>query len=240
MFISALLLSSSSPVGQETEFVSATTGGSLTLHCPLKGELSTRLYWYKQTVGQKPKLISSYYIFDDTGTFYDEFKDNPRFILHNENNNNHLTIRELRISDSATYYCGSSYMFIFEFAEGVMVDVKGSGLNIPVSIVQSISETIRPDGSVTLSCTVQTGTCGGGHYVYWFKNSESSHPGLIYSCGHRNNSCERKPYTQEHTCVCNMPMKSLNISHAGTYYCAVATCGHILFGNGTRLGVGGE
>ncbi|KAM8746633.1 uncharacterized protein AB9X84_014833 [Acanthopagrus schlegelii] len=30
-------------------------------------------------------------------------------------------------------------------------------------------------------------------------------------------------------------MKSLNLSHAGTYYCAVASCGHILFGNGTKL-----
>ncbi|KAL6118801.1 uncharacterized protein ACO6RY_03516 [Pungitius sinensis] len=30
-------------------------------------------------------------------------------------------------------------------------------------------------------------------------------------------------------------MESLNLSHAGTYYCAVASCGHILFGNGTKL-----
>ncbi|XP_078101762.1 uncharacterized protein LOC144514808 [Sander vitreus] len=30
-------------------------------------------------------------------------------------------------------------------------------------------------------------------------------------------------------------MKSLNLSHAGTYYCAVASCGHVLFGNGTKL-----
>ncbi|KAM6894567.1 uncharacterized protein PEZ65_022227 [Lycodopsis pacificus] len=30
-------------------------------------------------------------------------------------------------------------------------------------------------------------------------------------------------------------MKSLNLSHAGTYYCAVASCGHILFGDGTKL-----
>ncbi|KAM9335451.1 uncharacterized protein ABDE67_020433 [Symphorus nematophorus] len=30
-------------------------------------------------------------------------------------------------------------------------------------------------------------------------------------------------------------MKSVNLSHAGTYYCAVASCGHIVFGNGTKL-----
>ncbi|KAF3836873.1 hypothetical protein F7725_004337 [Dissostichus mawsoni] len=30
-------------------------------------------------------------------------------------------------------------------------------------------------------------------------------------------------------------MENLNLSHAGTYYCAVASCGHILFGDGTKL-----
>ncbi|KAM8747453.1 uncharacterized protein AB9X84_015472 [Acanthopagrus schlegelii] len=32
-------------------------------------------------------------------------------------------------------------------------------------------------------------------------------------------------------------MKSLNVSHAGTYYCAVASCGHMLFGDGTKLDI---
>ncbi|KAM6960321.1 uncharacterized protein LKV04_021878 [Tautogolabrus adspersus] len=30
-------------------------------------------------------------------------------------------------------------------------------------------------------------------------------------------------------------MRNLNLSHIGTYYCAVSSCGHILFGNGTKL-----
>ncbi|KAL6118799.1 uncharacterized protein ACO6RY_03514 [Pungitius sinensis] len=30
-------------------------------------------------------------------------------------------------------------------------------------------------------------------------------------------------------------MESLNPSHAGTYYCAVVSCGHILFGDRTKL-----
>uniref|UniRef100_A0A3B4YHW9 Ig-like domain-containing protein n=1 Tax=Seriola lalandi dorsalis TaxID=1841481 RepID=A0A3B4YHW9_SERLL len=105
---------------------------------------------------------------------------------------------------------------------------------------QSGSETIQPGGSVTLSCTVHTGTCDGEHSVYWFKDSEESHPGLIYTHGDRNDQCERKPETQTQTCVYNLPMENLNRSHAGTYYCAVASCGHILFGNGTKLDVEGE
>ena len=93
---------------------------------------------------------------------------------------------------------------------------------------------------MTLNCTVQTGTCDGEHSVYWFKHSQESHPGLIYTHGGRNDQCERKGNTQTHTCVYNLPMKSLNRSHAGTYYCAVATCGHVLFGDGTKLYTNGK
>ncbi|XP_035772336.1 uncharacterized protein LOC102784055, partial [Neolamprologus brichardi] len=121
------------------------------------------------------------------------------------------------------------------FAEGTVIDVKGSGSNIPTLVQQSASETIQPGGSVTLNCTVHTGTCDEEHSVYWFRDSEESFPRIIYTHGGRNDQCERKPNTQTHTCVYNLPMKSLNMSHAGTYYCAVASCGHILFGNGTKL-----
>ncbi|KAF3836869.1 hypothetical protein F7725_004333 [Dissostichus mawsoni] len=42
--------------------------------------------------------------------------------------------------------------------------------------------------------------------------------------------------THKHTPVCTTcQMESLNPSHAGTYYCAVGSCGHIMFGDGTEL-----
>ncbi|KAM9335601.1 uncharacterized protein ABDE67_020598 [Symphorus nematophorus] len=192
-------------------------------------------FWYKQTLGQKPKLISTFYKHDKNGNFADEFKNDQRFKLEAKLGTNHLTISNLHISDSATYYCVGCNAYKFEFAEGTIVSVKGSGLNIPALVHQSAFESIQPGGSVTLNCTVHTGTCDGEHSVYWFKDSEESHPGLIYTHGGRNDQCERKPDTQTHTCVYNLPMKSLNLSHAGTYYCAVALCGHILFGDNTKL-----
>uniref|UniRef100_A0A668R9F8 Ig-like domain-containing protein n=1 Tax=Oreochromis aureus TaxID=47969 RepID=A0A668R9F8_OREAU len=164
------------------------------------------------------------YEVDNHAMFNDEFKSDPRF-----------TIENLDISDSATYYCASSYGYRFAFAEGTVIDVKGSGSNIPTLVYQSASETIQPGGSVTLNCTVHTGTCDEEHSVYWFRDSEESFPRIIYTHEGRNHQCERKPNTQTHTCVYNLPMKNLNMSHAGTYYCAVASCGHILFGNGTKL-----
>ncbi|XP_056298671.1 uncharacterized protein LOC130211728 isoform X1 [Pseudoliparis swirei] len=223
-----------SSVHQENSFLSVQTGENLTLKCFYSG-VEAKLYWYKETLGQKPRHISSSYKYDAKGTFSDEFK-NPRFTLDVGMSTNHLGITALQISDSATYYCASGFSSNLVFIEGITVSVRGSGVSVPVLVHQSASETIQPGGSVTLSCTVHTGTCDGEHSVYWFKDSEESHPGLIYTHGGRNDQCERKASTQKtHTCVYNLPMKSLNRSDAGTYYCAVASCGHMLFGDGTKL-----
>ncbi|XP_056299267.1 uncharacterized protein LOC130212152 [Pseudoliparis swirei] len=234
-------LTSSSTVRQERSFVSANVGENITLRCFNNNSNGVWLHWYKQILGQKPTLISSFYTFSKKVTFYQEFNNSSRFTLDTENGQNHLTVFDVDISDSATYYCAGSSTFEMTFAESIVVSVRGSGVSVPVLVHQSASETIQPGGSVTLSCTVHTGTCDGEHSVYWFKDSEESHPGLIYTHGGRNDQCERKASTQKtHTCVYNLPMKSLNRSDAGTYYCAVASCGHMLFGDGTKLDFKGE
>ncbi|XP_005750090.1 uncharacterized protein LOC102201019 [Pundamilia nyererei] len=222
-------------VHQQRHFVSANTGDDVTLRCLYEGNDVARLYWYKLNLGKESKLLCTVNTVDNQAMFHDEFKSDPRFTVNFEKGKIDLQISDLQILDSATYYCASSYGYRFAFAEGTVIDVKGSGSNIPTLVQQSASETIQPGGSVTLNCTVHTGTCDEEHSVYWFRDSEDSFPRIIYSHGSRNDQCERKPNTQTHTCVYNLPMKSLNMSHAGTYYCAVASCGHILFGNGTKL-----
>ncbi|XP_034092101.1 uncharacterized protein LOC117559441 [Gymnodraco acuticeps] len=224
----------STSVREDRGFVSAKTGENLTLPCFYEGIVAARLYWYKQTVGQKPNLISTFYMYNKNIDFYGEFKNNSRFTLNAEKGKgkNHLTITDLRVSDSGTYFCINCYLYTLEISQSTLVNVKGSDLTALVH--QSASETVQSGGFVTLNCTVLTGSCDGEHSVYWFKHSEDS-PGLIYTRGGRNDQCERKPNTQTQTCEYNLPMESLNPSHAGTYYCAVASCGHILFGNGTKL-----
>nr|XP_040038226.1 uncharacterized protein LOC120822521 [Gasterosteus aculeatus aculeatus] len=226
-------LDSSSSVHQGNSFLSVQTGRNLTLTCFYEAGTAAKLYWFKNTLGQKPRLISSSYRYT-IPTFYAEFK-NPRFTVDTENDRNHLTIKDLQINDSATYNCISGNAYKMYFLATTTVSVQGSSSNIPALLHQSPSETIQPGGSVTLNCTVQTGTCDGQHSVYWFKDSEESHPALIYTDRGSTDQCERKPNTQTHTCDYNLPMESLNLSHAGTYYCAVASCGHILFGDGTKL-----
>ncbi|XP_073330793.1 uncharacterized protein [Pagrus major] len=227
--MTALTLSSS------LRLISVGVGEPVTLECYYNESSAVMLYWFKQTPGQKPQLVSKLYKHDKSATLFGEFENDPRLKLESAPGKNHLRISHVQSSDAGTYYCMGGSSYVYSFIEGIVIHVKSSGLNIPAWVHQSASEIIQPGGSVTLNCTVHTGTCDGEHSVYWFKHSQESHPGLIYTHGGRNDQCERKDNTHTHTCVYNLPMKSLNPSHAGTYYCAVALCGHILFGNGTKL-----
>uniref|UniRef100_A0A3P8THE7 Ig-like domain-containing protein n=1 Tax=Amphiprion percula TaxID=161767 RepID=A0A3P8THE7_AMPPE len=228
------------PTHQGARFISANVGGNVTLECFYGGDVATRLYWYKQPLGQKPRVISNFYMYKTDSTFYDEFKNNSRFQLDSDRNKNHLTITDLRASDSATYFCLNSHLYMINFSESVTVSVEGSGLNFQTSVQQSVYDAIQPGGSVNLSCTVQTEICDGKHSVYWFRSEEDSHPGLIYSHGGRGDLCERKPNTKTQTCVYTLPVSNSNPTHAGIYYCAVASCGRILFGVGTKMIIDGS
>uniref|UniRef100_A0A3P8Q9A2 Ig-like domain-containing protein n=1 Tax=Astatotilapia calliptera TaxID=8154 RepID=A0A3P8Q9A2_ASTCA len=230
----------SSSVHEEARFISAKSGDRVTLHCYYEHNVAAIFYWYKQTLGEKPKLISTFYKSETNFVkFHGPFNNTTRFRLDNGNGKKHLIISDLSVSDSATYYCIRSYFYTSTFLETIIVSVNDSDLNVQALVHQSASETIQPGGSVSLHCMVHTMlSCDGEHSVYWFKDSEDSQPGLIYTHGVRNGHCERKDNKSTHTCVYNLRMESLNVSHTGIYYCAVASCGHILFGNGTKLDFG--
>ena len=105
------------------------------------------------------------------------------------------------------------------------------------------SDPVHAGDSVTLQCSVlsdsENKTCPGGHSVYWFRaGSDASHPDLIYTDGSRD-ECRKKTGipSSPKSCVYRFS-KNISSSDAGTYYCAVATCGEILFGNGTKLELG--
>uniref|UniRef100_M4AA61 Ig-like domain-containing protein n=1 Tax=Xiphophorus maculatus TaxID=8083 RepID=M4AA61_XIPMA len=227
----------SSSLQQDSRFISVKTGESVTLQCFRDPDTPARAYWYKLTLRQKPQLISTVFKYDPNGTFHREFKDNPRFTLDTKGNLNNLKITNLQPSDSATYYCVTGHSFKTEFDGGTVIHVEGSGLNIQALVQQSETEIFQPGHSVTLNCTIQTGSCGGEHRVYWFRSSEEHYPGLIYTHEGSNDQCERKPGEQTNKCVFSLPLKNLTVSHVGSYYCAVASCGQILFGNGTNLNV---
>ncbi|XP_047463627.1 uncharacterized protein LOC125021552 [Mugil cephalus] len=243
LLLGTLDLLTTQELSSSLQFHSVDIGRDVTLECLYEDNVAVMLYWYRQTLGQKPQWLSKFYKHEQSGTFNDEFEDNPRFKLETGHGKNHLKILNVQTSDSAIYYCISAFSYSYTFLEGYVIDVKGSGLNIRTSVHQLSNETVEPGVSLSLNCTIHTepGTCDEEYSVHWFKSSEESFPTMIYTHGGRNDEyCESNLTIQSHTCRYNLPIKSLNRSHDGTYYCAVSLCGHILFGNGTRVDVNDE
>uniref|UniRef100_A0A3B3DHX1 Ig-like domain-containing protein n=1 Tax=Oryzias melastigma TaxID=30732 RepID=A0A3B3DHX1_ORYME len=211
-------------------FFSVNVGQAVTLECSYESQNSRRVFWYKQSLGKNPELISSFYVHDTQVTFYGEFKNNPRFLLDMENQNHHLKIFNMLFSDLATYNCVSYESYKLKFLKSYTIHVKDASFYLRESVdFSSMQEAAWTRDSVTLNCTVHTGSCDGEHRVYWFKDSEDSHPGLIYTDGGRNDQCERNNNTKTHSCFYELPMENLDDSHV-RIYCAVVSCGHILFG----------
>ncbi|XP_019898855.2 uncharacterized protein LOC105006901 [Esox lucius] len=219
-------------------------GGTVTLACCNPNKSITRFDWYKQNFGQKPlHMASSVYRGQESHypeRFANVFTETKRLSIKRGEDSFNLTISEAEPGDSAMYYCSVSNIFDVTFEEGTVLIVKDSGSKCMSLNQQPVSESVHPGDSVTLNCTINTGTCEGEHSVYWFRrDSGESHPGIIYTNGDRSGQCMKSPESGSPTqsCVYNLPKSNLSLSDTGTYYCAVASCGEILFGNGTKLNV---
>ncbi|KAM9401332.1 uncharacterized protein ACWYII_030917 isoform 1-T1 [Salvelinus alpinus] len=216
-------------------------GQSVSLTCFCRSHF---ISWYKQTVGEKPLLMaSSFYHTQNnfySNNFNKDFNETKRLSVKREVDSFNLTISKTESGDSATYYCVATVVSEVKFGEGTVLIVKDSGSNHMSVLQQPVSESVQPGDSVTLNCTIHTQTSAGEHSVYWFRHgSGESHPGIIYTHGDRSDQCEKSPEAESPTqsCVYNLPKRNLSLSDAGTYYCAVASCGEILFGNGTKLDI---
>lgn len=221
---------------QTLRVASADVGKIVALQCLCQDDAAVMFYWYKQILGKRPELMCTFYKHHNKAIFQNEF-NHSRFLLDTGNQRNIiLKISDMRMSDSASYYCIKSNLYEFEFCEGTSVSVKGSGLNIQTLVHQPAFKTFQSEGSVTLNCRVHTWTCDAEHSVYSFKDSDTSYSGLIYTHGARNDQCGRNPNTQTNTCVYDLP---INVSDTGTH-CAVASCGETLFGNWTKQVSDGE
>ncbi|XP_021171543.2 uncharacterized protein LOC105925523 [Fundulus heteroclitus] len=220
----------SGPVNQDSGVRSAVAGENVLLRCFHASQASMHFSWYRQTLGGSPKLLANIYKYDEPSKAFHLLEKNPRFSVERGEGINHLHISNVQLSDSATYYCGSSHTNVVEFGKGVFLSVEGQK---HLEIIQEpTSETIQPGCSVTFNCTVHTRTCEEGHAVHWFRHG--AHQAVLHT--HRNH-CEISS-AQQHSsqsCVYHLQKNNLSSSDAGTYYCVVAACGEMLFGSGSKL-----
>ncbi|XP_017575478.1 immunoglobulin kappa light chain-like [Pygocentrus nattereri] len=222
----------------------AEVGDSIDLSCFSTRDMKTTIVWMKQNPGEKPVQIATSYQ-HQAGTFYNGFDHSGRFKTQAGPGSFNLTISSLEPSDTATYYCANIFIYDITFGEGTVLVVKDASLTKHTVHQLPVFEAVQPGDSVTLQCSVESLTpdCSGDHRVYWFRHgSGESHPGIIYTHGNRSDECEKSSETDSppQSCVYKLPKRNLSLSDAGTYYCAVAACGQILFGNGTDLNIKGK
>ncbi|XP_047441394.1 signal-regulatory protein beta-2-like [Mugil cephalus] len=215
-------------------------GGDVTLTCPRPEssyEYDSTFHWIRLVSGNWPEFLGGTYGFDDSvnKTPHITAKQEPgAFLLH---------ISQTKLSDTGFYYCIEVKSLHITFLNGTFLRVKGPEPDITAVIQVSPSDPVHSGDSVTIQCSVlsdsEDKTCPGDHRVYWFRpKSDESHPSLIYTHENNTDRCERNPETHSQKCVYSFS-KDVSSSDAGTYYCAVATCGEILFGNGAKLDIKG-
>ncbi|XP_055012189.1 uncharacterized protein LOC129409705 [Boleophthalmus pectinirostris] len=236
LFVLSLVSASKAQVNlhERNHFLLATVGDNITLPC-FKSGLDATHYWYKQSLGSEIERISSFSKYYRIKNVHGEFNRNHRFTLDTEHDQNNLNIKHVQMSDSAVYLCISCFLHDLDVIESVTVIVKS--LSPTVEVRQSPHEETEPGNNVTLNCSVQTERCEGQHRVHWFKQSEESAAGVLYSHGggRVGDGCKNNGKSPTNSCVYSLPIHNVNSEQTGTYYCAVAACGQVLFGNGTRI-----
>nr|XP_033488861.1 uncharacterized protein LOC117260866 [Epinephelus lanceolatus] len=237
-FISTVVIQ----VGRCTDdhvFVTTTVevGDDVTLNCTRQtSESYDTLFWIRLVSGKTPEFLGGTFVFDSKGvnkTARITAKQEPgSFILH---------IHETKLSDTGLYYCLKVNLQDMTFSKSTLLRVKGPEPDITAVTQDFPSDPVRPGDSVTLQCSVlsdsEKKTCPEEHRVYWFRAaSDESHPSLIYSHGN-SDGCEKSPEAHSpQKCIYSFS-KDVSSSDAVTYYCAVATCGEILFGNGAKVDI---
>uniref|UniRef100_A0A8C1YSM0 Ig-like domain-containing protein n=1 Tax=Cyprinus carpio TaxID=7962 RepID=A0A8C1YSM0_CYPCA len=211
-------------------------GESVNFTCIFPKESRTTVAWVKQRAGEKPLLITSSYQALPV-VFENNFDKHNRFFVEKDDSRFNLSITNVKESDTATYYC-VKYIYQFTFGESTDLIVKGRHLNMQSDHERAVLDPVHPeDSEVALQCTVLTQSCAGEHNVYWFRReSGESPPGIIFTQERRNAQCERSSDVNStaHKCIYSLPKRNLSLSDAGIYYCAVAACGEILFGDARK------
>uniref|UniRef100_A0A667YY34 Ig-like domain-containing protein n=1 Tax=Myripristis murdjan TaxID=586833 RepID=A0A667YY34_9TELE len=224
-----------SDISQPVSFQTAKLGDPVTIECQIKSAERRNRVWYKLTAGRRLQCVAT------TEIFYDQMICGHQYHHHYsvkfDTIKTNLSISATTWEDIGTYYCGVQQLNFIEYGPGTFLMLKGTRSSSVSVVQQPESKSVQPGDSVTLSCSVHTGDCGGEDTsVFWLKNSESSGPEMIYFYGNRNDSCERtESGSPETSCVYKLPKQNLSSDDAGTYYCVVASCGETLFGNGTEL-----
>ncbi|CAL8271407.1 unnamed protein product [Boreogadus saida] len=157
-----------------------------------------------------------------------------------------LNIRSVSKEDEAHYFCQEQYsrdwigLFLSIKDDNDQRFVSQTVVQQPVSASAQLGDPVALECTITSQRTDHSNQCQGEPSVYWFR-SGPSHPAAIYMNGNRRGECKNSsgPPSAPQSCVYTLPKNNVDSSDAGTYYCALAACGEVVFGNGTKLDITG-
>ncbi|XP_065815094.1 uncharacterized protein [Labrus bergylta] len=215
-------------------------GEPVTLTCVLPDIKSQIVFWYKQSAGERLKLMVT--LGGNGKPLFETEFSSSLFDANISENMSNLTILTTTQEDEGMYHCAALEWPKISWS-GTYVSLKGNTeRTTELRVVQepTVSDQLRPGDLMSLQCSVlsdpDSKTCPGGHSVLWFRaGSHESRPDIIYTAGNRRDGCEERSASQK-SCVHHFS-KNISSSDAGTYYCAVDTCGRLLFGDGTKVDV---
>uniref|UniRef100_A0A672IQH7 Ig-like domain-containing protein n=1 Tax=Salarias fasciatus TaxID=181472 RepID=A0A672IQH7_SALFA len=209
--------------GQNFEMKSVAVQKNVTFSCPREFGPEENVFWIRIISGHQPEFLGGTIGYDST-----EVNQTPHFTTKQGPGTFILHIDKTQINDTGLYYCIQTRWNNMTFLRGVFLTVQAPP-----------SAAVHPGESVSLQCSVlsdsEKKTCSEDYRVHWFRaGSHQSHPSFIYThggnaeCGHSSQKCF---YSFS---------KKVSVSDAGTYYCAVAACGEVMFGNGAKLDIKGQ
>uniref|UniRef100_A0A672IN45 Ig-like domain-containing protein n=1 Tax=Salarias fasciatus TaxID=181472 RepID=A0A672IN45_SALFA len=203
---------------------------NVTFTCPRIFGTKVNMYWIRVVSGKNPEFLGGTIGFNSS-----EVNQTPHYTTKQGPGTFILHIHQTQINDTGLYYCIHTSWANMSFSKGVFLKVQGK-MNVCFSLVIQAppSAAVHPGESVSLQCSVlsdsEEKTCSEDYRVHWFRaGSHQSHPSFIYTHG-GNAECGNS----SQKCFYNFS-KKVSVSDAGTYYCAVAACGEVMFGNRAKL-----
>ncbi|KAL7395128.1 hypothetical protein ABVT39_010683 [Epinephelus coioides] len=231
ILLSTMSLLQTAEVPHQISLTVVELGGNVTLQCPVSEKEGKFFYWFKQPLGYMVQTVAA-------GTFTQQKLspqfNNSRFKVTEGKARYLLTIANVSKEDEATYFCQNGTAYSQSFISGIFLAVNDRNQQKSLYVKQSPeTESVQPGERVTLQCSLLSNNketsdeCPDEHSVYWFRSgSGESHPSIIYT---------DRDKQEERSCDYSLSKTIQTSSDTGTYYCAVLTCGEILFGEGTKV-----
>ncbi|XP_072290430.1 uncharacterized protein [Eucyclogobius newberryi] len=234
ILLSTITLSQTDGDGQITRTL-VRPGANFTMSCSVDGNEAGLLYLYKVGLDSLIQTVAAG-SYDDL-TLQENF-NNKRFNVTKTITDkiSLFTISILNVTreDGASYVCQAGSSYKMTFVNTTLLIILDEG-NHTFNVKQIPWASAPLGASVKLNCSLVSKNsspiqCPSKRSVHWFRSGAEESPAhIIYTYEEQTEERDKR------SCFYSLTATIQDSNDTGTYYCAVATCGHVLFGPGTTV-----